>query len=29
MDKDFLTKLFWVTWIGLMILQVYTTFAGY
>lgn len=29
MDKDFLTKLFWITWIGLMILQVYVSLAGY
>ena len=29
MDKDFLTKLFWIFWIGLMILQVYVNLAGY
>lgn len=29
MDKDFLTKLFWIAWIGLMVLQVYVNLAGY
>lgn len=29
MDKDFLTKVFWVFWIGLMVLQVYGKLARY
>lgn len=29
MDKDFLTKFFWITWIGLMVLQGYVKLAGY
>jgi hypothetical protein len=29
MDKDFLTKVFWGFWIGLMVLQVYSKLAGY
>ena len=29
MNKDFLTKFFWVFWIGLLILQTYATLTGY